>query len=188
LATMLGLGLGIDYSLFLVSRFREELAAGRSVEQAVGWSVALAGRAVLYSGATVMIGLLALLTFDITALRSMGVAGALVVFLSLLAALTLLPALLSLLGKRVDALAIGPLARAAAGSAAAQPQTRHRLSPRPPPPPPSAYAGGVTRTVTASPRSVTPTVRAVSQSAESGPVDGTSVTRTITASLPGVTR
>jgi putative drug exporter of the RND superfamily len=113
LATMLGLGLGIDYSLFIVSRFREELAAGRSVEHAVAWSVAMAGRAVLYSGATVMIGLLALLTFDITALRSMGIAGGLVVGLSVLAALTLLPALLGVLGRSVDALAIGPLAAAA---------------------------------------------------------------------------
>ncbi|HET6317162.1 MAG TPA: MMPL family transporter, partial [Chloroflexota bacterium] len=133
LATMLGLGLGIDYSLFLVSRFREELYGGAatdpavntnipgngpavehrgaSVEHAVAWSVAMAGRAVLYSGATVMIGLLALLTFDISALRSMGIAGVLVVFVSLLAALTLLPALLGLLGRRVDALTIGPLGR-----------------------------------------------------------------------------
>jgi putative drug exporter of the RND superfamily len=116
LATMLGLGLGIDYSLFIVSRFREELARGDlvSVERAVAWSVATAGRAVLFSGATVMIGLLALLTFDITALRSMGLAGALVVAISIGAALTLLPALLGVLGPRVDALAIGPLARAAA--------------------------------------------------------------------------
>jgi putative drug exporter of the RND superfamily len=116
LATMLGLGLGIDYSLFIVSRFREELARGElvSVERAVAWSVATAGRAVLFSGATVMIGLLALLTFDITALRSMGLAGALVVAISIVAALTLLPALLGVLGPRVDALAIGPLARAAA--------------------------------------------------------------------------
>jgi RND superfamily putative drug exporter len=110
LATMLGLGLGIDYSLFIVSRFREELARGESVERAVAWSVATAGRAVLFSGATVIIGLLALLTFDITALRSMGVAGALVVAISLLAALTLLPATLGVLGTRVDALAIGPFA------------------------------------------------------------------------------
>src|SRR5216683_1036229 len=106
LATMLGLGLGIDYSLFLVSRFREELARGESVERAVAWS-----------GATVMIGLLALLTFDITALRSMGMAGALVVGLSVVGALTLLPALLGVLGPRIDALAIGPLA-ASAGRAA----------------------------------------------------------------------
>jgi putative drug exporter of the RND superfamily len=114
LATMLGLGLGIDYSLFIVSRFREELARGESVERAVAWSVATAGRAVLFSGATVMIGLLALLTFDITALRSMGVAGALVVAISIVAALTLLPALLGVLETRIDALAIGPLAAAAA--------------------------------------------------------------------------
>src|SRR5439155_14914684 len=109
LATMLGLGLGIDYSLFIVSRFREEIARGASIERAVAWSVATAGRAVLFSGITVMIGLLALLTFDITALRSMGVAGATVVAISVLAALMLLPALLGVLGTRVDALAIGPL-------------------------------------------------------------------------------
>jgi RND superfamily putative drug exporter len=113
LATMLGLGLGIDYSLFVVSRFREEIGRGQPLDRAVAWSVATAGRAVLFSGATVMIGLLALLTFDITALRSMGVAGALVVAISVLAALTLLPALLGMLGTRIDALAIGPLATAA---------------------------------------------------------------------------
>src|SRR3984893_10190507 len=109
LATMLGLGLGIDYSLFVVSRFREESALGAPVERAVAWSIATAGRAVLFSGATVMIGLLALLTFDITALRSMGIAGALVVGISILAALTLLPALLGVLGPRIDALKIGGL-------------------------------------------------------------------------------
>jgi RND superfamily putative drug exporter len=113
LATMLGLGLGIDYSLFIVSRFREELARGASVERAVAWSIATAGRAVVFSGATVMIGLLALVTFDITALRSMGVAGALVVAISVLAALSLLPAVLGVLGPRLDALAIGPLASSA---------------------------------------------------------------------------
>lgn len=131
LATMLGLGLGIDYSLFIVSRFREELApraparlaaepalapserGAVSVERAVALSVATAGRAVLFSGLTVLIGLLALLTFDISALRSMGMAGALVVAISVLAALTLLPALLGVLGPRIDRLAIGPLAAAA---------------------------------------------------------------------------
>jgi RND superfamily putative drug exporter len=114
LATMLGLGLGIDYSLFIVSRFREELARDGSIERAVARSVATAGRAVLFSGATVMIGLLALLTFDITALRSMGIAGALVVAISIAGALTLLPALLGVLERRIDALSIGPLAKAAA--------------------------------------------------------------------------
>src|SRR5207302_4003585 len=117
LATMLGLGLGIDYSLFIVSRFREELARGESVERAIAWSVASAGRAVVFSGATVVIGLLALLTFDITALRSMGLAGALVVAISVVAALSLLPALLGVLGTRIDALAIGPLVSSAARAA-----------------------------------------------------------------------
>ncbi len=128
LATMLGLGLGIDYSLFIVSRFREELARGESVERAVCWSVAMAGRAVLFSGATVMIGLLALLTFDITALRSMGLAGALVVAISVLAALTLLPALLGVLGTRIDALSIGPLANRAARSTPDKPGFWSRLA------------------------------------------------------------
>jgi putative drug exporter of the RND superfamily len=116
LATMLGLGLGIDYSLFVVSRFREESAVGASVERAVALSIATAGRAVLFSGATVMIGLLALLSFDITALRSMGIAGALVVGISILAALTLLPALLGVLGSRIDALPIGRLVRSSVGA------------------------------------------------------------------------
>jgi RND superfamily putative drug exporter len=116
LATMLGLGLGIDYSLFIVSRFREELAHAESIERAVAWSVATAGRAVLFSGLTVIVGLLALLTFDITALRSMGLAGALVVAVSVLAAVTLLPAALGVLGKRIDAFPIGPLAASASQS------------------------------------------------------------------------
>jgi putative drug exporter of the RND superfamily len=116
LTTMLGLGLGIDYSLFIVSRFREELARGRPVDEAVAWSMATAGRAVLFSGITVCIGMLALLTFDISALRSLGLAGSLVVAVSVVAALTLLPAVLSLLGRRIDAL---PLRRLRPPSATA---------------------------------------------------------------------
>jgi RND superfamily putative drug exporter len=107
LTTMLGLGLGIDYSLFIVSRFREELAHGRSVADAVGWSVATAGRSVVYSGAAVFVGLLGLLLFDFQALRSLAIAGALVVVMCVLAALTLLPPLLGLLGPRIDALGVG---------------------------------------------------------------------------------
>ncbi|MBV9357021.1 MAG: MMPL family transporter [Chloroflexi bacterium] len=118
LTTMLGLGLGIDYSLFIVSRFREELSSprGRSVDEAVARSIATAGRAVLFSGITVCIGMLALLTFDISALRSLGLAGSLVVAVSVVAALTLLPAALSLLGRRIDAL---PLRRLRPPSATA---------------------------------------------------------------------
>ncbi len=166
LATMLGLGLGIDYSLFIVSRFREELAAQGSteveveVERAVAQSVAMAGRAVLYSGATVMIGLLALLTFDITALRSIGVAGAVVVFLSVLAALTALPALLGVLGPRVDALPVQRLLRLGRGP---DRKSSHPIPPSAPPPPPSAYGGSVTGTVIYEPESVTRTVMLVSQ-------------------------
>src|SRR5207248_1427997 len=74
LATLLGLGLGIDYSLFMVSRFREELGHGKSVEEAIAGSIATAGRAVLISGSTVAAGLLGLLVFEFNALWSLGVA------------------------------------------------------------------------------------------------------------------
>src|SRR4029078_11247081 len=75
IATMLGLALAIDYSLFLTSRFREELARGRTVERAVERAVATAGKAVLFSGVAVAIGLSGLLWFNATALSSIGVGG-----------------------------------------------------------------------------------------------------------------
>jgi putative drug exporter of the RND superfamily len=99
--TMLGLGLGIDYSLLIVSRFREELHCG-SVSQAVIRTVETAGHAVFVSGMTVCISLFCLLLFPISVLRSIGIAGSLVVLLSVAAALTLLPALLGLIGHRID--------------------------------------------------------------------------------------
>ena len=99
--SMLGLGLGIDYSLLVVNRFREELGSG-SVEQAVVRTVDTAGRAVFFSGLTVCIGMVSLLIFPILILRSLGVAGSLVVLLSVVAALTLLPALLGILGKGIN--------------------------------------------------------------------------------------
>ena len=101
IASMLGLGLGIDYSLLIVNRFREELIAG-SVQQAVIRSIDTAGRAVFFSGLTVCIGLITLLLFPIALLQSLGVAGALVVLISMAAALTLLPALLGVVGHRID--------------------------------------------------------------------------------------
>jgi RND superfamily putative drug exporter len=112
LATLLGLGLGVDYSLLLTSRFREELARRPSigtdpreaVQDAVRVTVATAGRAVFFSGLTVLLGLLGLVLFDFMVLRSVGIAGALVVGLTVLAALTLLPAILSVVGPRIDAL------------------------------------------------------------------------------------
>jgi RND superfamily putative drug exporter len=115
LSTLLGLGLGVDYSLFLVSRFREELAlrrsasptdGGRVVEEAVASTVATAGRAVLFSGLTVLLGLAGMLLFDFMILRSVGLAGVMVVGCDVAAALTLLPALLGFLGPRIDALAL----------------------------------------------------------------------------------
>ncbi len=114
LATLLGLGLGVDYSLLMTSRFREELsrrlAAGddrdAAVENAVRVTVATAGRAVFFSGLTVLLGLLGLVLFEFMILRSVGVAGALVVGLAVASALTLLPAVLSVLGTRIDALSV----------------------------------------------------------------------------------
>ena len=111
LATLLGLGLGVDYSLLLTSRFREELASrpaedsGR-VAQAVEATVSTAGRAVFFSGLTVLLGLLGLVLFEFMILRSVGIAGAIVVFLAVASAVTLLPALLAIVGTRIDALAI----------------------------------------------------------------------------------
>jgi RND superfamily putative drug exporter len=136
LATLLGLGLGVDYSLLMTSRFREELAArgggwrppsiptttddaayaasgkiGRpvdrsAVEEAVAATVATAGRAVFFSGLTVLLGLLGLILFEFMILRSVGIAGAIVVGLAVLAALTLLPSLLAIAGPRIDALRV----------------------------------------------------------------------------------
>ena len=105
-ATLLGLAVGIDYALFMVGRFREELAAGRSVAEAVETTVATAGRSIFFSGLTVVVGLLGLMIIPYMSLRSMGLGGALVVFVSVLGALTLLPALLGLLGPRVNALRV----------------------------------------------------------------------------------
>jgi putative drug exporter of the RND superfamily len=109
IATMLGLALAIDYSLFIVSRFREELRRGRSVGEAVERAVATAGKAVAFSGIAVAIGLSGLLLFAAPAIRSIGIAGALVVLCSVVFALTFLPAVLGMLGHRVNALSIAGL-------------------------------------------------------------------------------
>jgi putative drug exporter of the RND superfamily len=102
LTTALGIGLGIDYSLFIVSRFREELRNGLGSDDAVVRSVETAGRTVLFSGLTVAISLGALLVFPMYFLRSFAYAGIAVVALACIGALVFLPALLAAIGPRVD--------------------------------------------------------------------------------------
>ncbi|MET8173750.1 MMPL family transporter [Streptomyces clavifer] len=102
LATALGLGLGVDYALLMISRFREQLASGASVEDAVRRTMSTAGRTVAFSAATVAVALAALLVFPQYFLRSFGYSGVGVVVMSALAALFVMPALLNVLGHRVD--------------------------------------------------------------------------------------
>ena len=102
LATMLGLGLGIDYALLMVSRFREALSAGHDGPSASLIAARQAGRTLLISASTVAIGFLALLTVPISEIRSIGIAGILVAGMSVLLTNTLVPAVLALLGPRID--------------------------------------------------------------------------------------
>ncbi len=104
IATMIGLALSIDYALFLVSRFREELRRQGTVERALVRSMATVGKAVAVSGIAVGIGLSSLIVFESPALRSMGIAGVVTVSSTLLFGLTLLPAVLAVLGPRVNRL------------------------------------------------------------------------------------
>jgi RND superfamily putative drug exporter len=106
ITTILGLGLGIDYGLFMVVRFREELRRQPTVEDAVARTVATAGRTIAVSGVTVAVALVSLMLFPEVFLRSMGYGGVATVAVDLVAALTLLPALLAVLGTRVNALRV----------------------------------------------------------------------------------
>jgi len=102
IATMLGLGVGVDYALLAVSRFREELRAGRDVEAAVVRTVETAGRAIAFSGVAVLIGLSGMWAFGLRVLSSIAAGGTIVVAVSAFAAVTLLPAILGMLGPRVE--------------------------------------------------------------------------------------
>lgn len=102
LTTGLGLGLGIDYSLFVVNRYREELRNGATVEEAVAISIKTAGRTVLYSAITVILSLSALLLFPMYFLRSFAYSGIAVVAFAALATLVMLPALLAVIGLRIN--------------------------------------------------------------------------------------
>ena len=106
ITTILGVGLGIDYGLFMVTRFREELHRQPTVERAVGRTVATAGRTVAVSGITVAVALTSLMLFPENFLRSMGYGGVATVAVDVLAALVVLPALLAVLGPRVNSLRI----------------------------------------------------------------------------------
>jgi RND superfamily putative drug exporter len=102
MATMLGLGVGVDYALLAVSRFREELRGGLDVPAAVERTLATAGRAIAFSGLAVLVGLTGLWAFGLRVLSSMAAGGSLVVAFSVIAALTLLPALLGIVGERIE--------------------------------------------------------------------------------------
>ena len=104
IVTLIGLGVSIDYSLFIVNRFRDELARGKSREDAIATTMATAGRAITFSGLTVAVGLSAMLFFQGTFMASMGAAGAIVVAVAVLYGLTFLPAMLSIIGPAVNRL------------------------------------------------------------------------------------
>ena len=106
LVTGLGLALGIDYALLIINRFREELAAGRSVPEAVAATVGSAGRTVFVSGLTVAVALASLLIFPQYFLRSFAYAGIAVSLLAVIGALTAIPALLAILGRNVNRLKV----------------------------------------------------------------------------------
>jgi RND superfamily putative drug exporter len=115
LTTMLGLGLAIDYSLFVVSRFREELRNGLDVADAIRTTVRTAGRTVAFSGLTVALSLAALLVFPLAFLRSFAYAGVAVVLMAALGAVVFLPSVLMMLGHRVNKLSLRRRKRPEAG-------------------------------------------------------------------------
>ncbi|MGE0026726.1 MAG: MMPL family transporter [Thermoleophilia bacterium] len=104
LATMIGLGVGIDYSLFLVNRHRRQLAEGMEMKESIALTVATSGGAVAFAGGTVVIALVALAVAGIPLVTSLGYASAVAVLTAVLAAITLLPAVLALLGARINRL------------------------------------------------------------------------------------
>ena len=109
--TMLGLGLAIDYALFIVTRFREELGGNDDVKGAIERTMSTAGRTIMFSGLTISTSLLALLIFPVMFLRSIGMGAIAATLIAMLAALTILPALLAVLGRRVNALSLQRLFR-----------------------------------------------------------------------------
>jgi RND superfamily putative drug exporter len=111
IVTLIGLAVAIDYSLFVVNRFRDELASGSSREDAISKTIATAGRAITFSGLAVTAGLSAMLFYQGTFLASLGAAGAIVVATAVVYGLTFLPALLCVLGPRVNRLTLPIIGR-----------------------------------------------------------------------------
>jgi len=101
-ALMIGLGVGIDYALFIVTRYREDIHNGMESEAATGHAIDTAGRAVIFAGITVIISLLGMLTMGLDFIRGIGIGSAIPVFFTLVASITLLPALLGLAGDRIE--------------------------------------------------------------------------------------
>ncbi len=108
MVTMLGLAVGIDYALFMVSRFREELRKLGSAELAAAVTTGTAGKSIFFSGVAVLVGLFGMLFIDLSVYRSLCLGGVLVVTVSVAVALTLLPALLGMMGSRIEAFRILP--------------------------------------------------------------------------------
>jgi len=108
LVALVGLGVAIDYALLMIFRFREELRHGRDVEDAVVETMTHAGRSVIVSGSTVAIGLVSMVLIPIPVIRSIGIGGMLIPAVSVIVAITMLPALLSLLGHRINSLRVMP--------------------------------------------------------------------------------
>ena len=132
IAAMVGLGVGIDYALFIVSRYRENRAGGAPNDVALSRAMATSGTAVLFAGVTVVLSMLALVLTGMGVLASIGLATSLVVLFAVATALTLLPALLSLLGDRIDAgRMVGRRRAPRAVEATAWWRLAHRVSARP---------------------------------------------------------
>jgi len=106
IVSLLGIGLSVDYSLFIVNRFREELRRGRDHRTAIAMTSATAGRAIFFSAMTVMVGLMGMLFFENTGLPSLGWGGICAALVALISSVVLLPAILSLLGDRINSLKV----------------------------------------------------------------------------------
>jgi putative drug exporter of the RND superfamily len=133
IASMIGLGLGIDFSLIVVARYREELRSGRDVDDAVARTMATAGRSITYSGITVILAMaiMTLVMHDLVIIRSISMAVILVAIVSLCAALTLLPAVLALLGSRIEILSVVPRRTAGDGTSQVWYRVSHSIMQRP---------------------------------------------------------